>query len=79
MLADLDPVTAVQLTAATTLELAVDLRGQLAQQRLDFAAAVDDPGELEQLAEPDRLLTDGDLLEHSANLASAAIAHGRFG
>jgi hypothetical protein len=43
----------VELAAAAALRLTVDQHRLLGQERLCLAARVDQPGELEQLAEPD--------------------------
>jgi len=50
---DAHPVARRQLAAAALLGLLVDQDALLGQQPLGLRAAVDDPGELEQLAQPD--------------------------
>ena len=53
----------MQLATTTILRLVVYVHAlrSVLQQRLDLAAAVDHAGELQQLAEPDRLALDQDL------------------
>jgi len=51
-----------QLATPTRLDLAVHLDGAVHQQRLGVGAAVDEVRELEELAEPDRLVADRDVL-----------------
>jgi hypothetical protein len=45
----------VQLATATRLPLAVDRHAVLDQERLCLGARVDEPGQLQELAEPDRV------------------------
>src|ERR1035437_7499383 len=59
----------MQLAAAAGLTLAVDPHGLLGEQPLDLAAAVHEPGELEELPEPDELAPDRAFLGHRANVA----------
>jgi hypothetical protein len=54
----------VELAAAAHLRLAIDERGALGQERLGLAAGVDQPGELEQLTEPDHVGVDLNLALH---------------
>jgi hypothetical protein len=75
VLADPNAVAGVQLTTTAGLGLVVDQNRLGGEKPLDFAAAVDDPGELQQLAEPDHLSTNRDLAGHRANLALAEKAH----
>jgi Trk K+ transport system NAD-binding subunit len=66
--ADPDHVSGVQLAPAPRLGLAVDGDVRLGQEALDVAPRGDDPGQLEQLPEPDHVAADGDL-GHASNLA----------
>jgi len=71
-LADADDVTMVQLPATAILRLLVDGHGLGLEQSLRFAAAVDDPRELQQLAKPDHRPFDRYLESHrSTNLAAS--------
>jgi hypothetical protein len=50
-----DHVALVQLATATRLRLAVDRHAVLDQECLCLGARVDEPGQLQELAEPDRV------------------------
>jgi len=67
--ADANGVAGVQLPAPAGLGLVVDQHPLGGKERFDLAAAVNDPGELQQLAEPDHLAPDRNLAGHLANLA----------
>lgn len=69
----LDPVTRMELATAPILGLVVDPHTAGRQQRLGLAAVVGHAGELEQLAEPDGVAADGDILGgHSRSLGTPA-------
>src|SRR4051812_35158241 len=53
-----EQVAGVHLPAAARLRFAVDSHLAVSDQRLRLAARVDDPGDLEQLAEPDHVAPD---------------------
>src|ERR1700691_6223011 len=59
-----DGVAGVQLAPAARLALLVDPQRLGHQERLALAAALQDAGELQQLAEPDRLAPDRNVLGH---------------
>lgn len=72
----------MQLPAPARLVLVIDKHWLGGEERLDLAAAVDDPGELQELAEPDHLTPDRDLLDscrvlrgHLFRLANAMREH----
>ena len=68
VIGDVDCVADAQLAPAPCLGLAVDGHGLRGEQRLDLAAAVDDPGELEQLPEPDGLAPYRYLARHCGRI-----------
>jgi CrcB protein len=79
---DPNGVAGVQLPAPATLRLVIDQHPLGDEERLDPAATVDDAGELQQLAEPDRLASDRDLFDscrvlrgHLFRLANAMREH----
>jgi hypothetical protein len=67
-IADPNGVAGVQLSAPAHLGLVVDQDPLGGEEHLDLATAADDPGELQQLAEPDHLALDWDLTGHPTNL-----------
>ncbi len=56
-------VARVQLPSPAHLGLVVDQHSLGGEERFDLAATVDDPSELQQLAEPDHLAPDRNLLD----------------
>ena len=57
-------VAGMQLPAPACLGLIVDQHPLGGEECLDLAATIDDPGELQQLAESDHLAPDRDLAGH---------------
>jgi hypothetical protein len=78
VIADTNVVAGVQLSAPARLGLVVDQNPLGCEEPLDLATAVHDPGELQQLAEPDHLTANRDLTGHPANLAPGEEAHDIF-
>lgn len=62
------------LSPATALDLVVDRDLAVLDQRPGLGAVIDDPGKLQELAEPDGLVTDGyvDGVAHTFSLAVSA-------
>jgi hypothetical protein len=73
-IAGADLVAGVELAAAAVLRLTVDERAALGQERLRLAAGVDQPGQLEQLAQPDHVAAD----LHLAHAQQRRINHVRY-
>src|SRR3954452_7431799 len=66
-----DLVARVELPTPSRLRLAVDRHLVRREHRLRLAAVAGDPGELEELTEPDRVAADG-LVAHVAHATAAA-------
>jgi hypothetical protein len=68
-LAYADGVTDAQLAPTASLALLVDPNRLDREKRLCFAATVDNPHKLQQLAQPDCLISNLDLALHGLNLS----------
>jgi hypothetical protein len=66
-------VAGVELTAASLLALSVDPHRLAREQLLDLGSAVQHPGQLQQLSEPDHLTSDRDLAGHGDGSSSCSI------